>query len=70
MILSIAQIVVATILIVLIILQERGGGLSQAFGGGSEFYGARRGFEKWLFYITVVIAFLFWGLSILGLIFR
>lgn len=56
---KIFQIVLAVLLIVCILLQQRGSGLGMAFGGESNVYRSRRGFEKILFYATIVIAILF-----------
>ena len=55
------EITLALLLIVGIVLQQRGAGLGGAFGGdnfASTFY-KRRGAEKFLFNATVVIAVLF-----------
>ncbi|MDP2651843.1 MAG: preprotein translocase subunit SecG, partial [bacterium] len=55
-----AEITLATLLIVGIVLQQRGATLGGAFGGdnfASTFY-KRRGAEKFLFNATVVIAVL------------
>jgi len=55
-----AEIVLAVLLIVGIVLQQRGATLGGAFGGdnfASTFY-KRRGAEKFLFNATIVIAIL------------
>jgi preprotein translocase subunit SecG len=55
------QIVLSLLLILGIVLQQRGAGLGGAFGGdnfASTFY-KRRGAEKFLFYATIVVAILF-----------
>jgi preprotein translocase subunit SecG len=62
--LTIFQIAVSLLLILTILLQEKGVGLSAAFGGGGEFYRSRRGLDKILFVATVVLALLFIGSSI------
>lgn len=52
-----------------ILLQQRGTGLSGAFGGGEGgAYSTRRGIEKILFASTVVLAILFFGVSVLRLL--
>jgi preprotein translocase subunit SecG len=61
------QIIVSLLLIFFILIQARGGGLSAVFGGG-EFYQTRRGLEKKIFIITVILAILFLGLGVLQLI--
>lgn len=64
-----AQIVISIILIILIALQQRGTALGSAFGGGGEFYSARRGIQKKLYYATIAVATLFIVLSIIALLF-
>lgn len=59
----IAQIVVSISLIVFVILQAKGGGLSSVLGGSTNYH-AKRGVEKTLFYTTIVTALLFVGLAI------
>ena len=56
------QVVLAILLIVAILLQKTGAQVGGAFGGSDNFSSAfhtRRGFEKTLFRITIVIAILF-----------
>lgn len=67
-ILPYAQIVLSLLLIIGIVLQNRGASLGGAFGGdnfASTFY-KRRGAEKFLFNATVVVAILFVVVSALG----
>jgi len=56
---NIFQIIFAVLLITLILMQQRGSGLGAAFGGEGNIYRSRRGIEKFLFYGTILIAFLF-----------
>ena len=60
--LLIAEIIVSLIVIGLILLQERGGGLGGLFGGGAgdtSLYQTRRGFSRVIFIGTIIaIAFL------------
>ena len=55
------QITLSIILIVAILLQQSGAGAGGAFGGGdcSALYHTRRGFEKFLFYTSIVVGILF-----------
>lgn len=55
------QLGAALLLIVLVILQRSGGDVGGAFGGGdgAEFFRTRRGFEKFLFFATILIALVF-----------
>lgn len=55
-ILDIIQIVVSGLLIVTILLQQRGTGLSGAFGGEGSFYFKKRGAEKIIFIATIVLS--------------
>ncbi len=73
MILAIIQIIVSIALIALILVQERSAGLSGIFGGGDGgggFYQTRRGVEKAVFALTIILAIVFCGLAILQLIYR
>lgn len=57
--LVIAQILVAIALILVILLQVRGGGLGGIFGQPDSVYRTRRGIEKSLFQITIALAIIF-----------
>lgn len=57
--LIIAQIVIAVLLIISILSQEKGAGLSSAFGGSGQFFRGRRGVDKVLLWVSVVLAILF-----------
>lgn len=61
-----SSIVVAIIMIVLIMLQVKGGALGNLLGGdaGGGFSHTRRGLEKTLFQITVFLAIAFMGISL------
>lgn len=65
---QIAQIVVSVFLIACILVQGRGVGLSSAFGGGGDFFRTKRGIEKTIFIITIILAILFIGLGIINII--
>lgn len=57
--LAIGQIIVSIALIVAILLQSRGAGLSSTFGGDSAVYRSRRGVERRLWQFTIALAVLF-----------
>ncbi len=63
-ILNIAQVAISVLLIIAILLQSRGSGVSGIFGGGGEVYRTKRGVEKSLFILTIVLAALFLGISL------
>jgi protein translocase SecG subunit len=67
-IINIAEIVVALVLIVSILLQNRGSGLSSTFGGDFGGYYTKRGMEKFLFVFSVVLSTLFIILALASLI--
>lgn len=66
---NIAQIVLAVLLILAILLQQKGAGLGGVFGGTSNVYSTKRGVDKILFYATIVIAVIFFGLSFVRLVY-
>ncbi len=66
---QIFQIIIAILLIAAILLQNRGVGLSGIFGGGGNVYRTKRGFEKTLFIITIVLVVLFFLISLASVIF-
>lgn len=68
-ILKITQLIVAVLLIVVILLQNRGTGVSGLFGGGGNVYVTKRGFEKKLFTATIVLSIIFFSISLAALLF-
>jgi preprotein translocase subunit SecG len=56
---AIGQIIVGIALMVSILLQARGTGLSGALGGDSAVYRSRRGVERRLWQFTIVLTVLF-----------
>jgi len=68
LIINILQIVVSALFIGTVLLQARGSGLGAAWGGDNMIFRTKRGIEKSLHYISIVLAIIFLGLS-LALIF-
>ncbi len=66
-VLTVLQAVLAILLTVAVLLQQRGSGLGSAFGGGGSVYNSRRGVDKVLFQVTIVISILFFAVSIANL---
>ncbi len=65
-----SQLIISILLIGAVLLQNRGSGLSNAFGGGGgEGFHTKRGFEKFLFTATTTLGTLFILNSIAFLIF-
>ncbi len=68
-IINFTQIVVSVLVIALILIQNKGGGIGSVFGGGdSNVMYTKRGPEKWIFYATVAATALFIILGIVNLI--
>ena len=63
--LPIIQIILSVLLVVAILLQQRGSGLGSAFGGEGNVFRTKRGVEKILFYATIGVAVLFFANAIL-----
>ena len=57
-------LIISVILVVLVLLQSKGAGLGSAFGGDSGAYQSRRGLEKGIFILTVVLSIIFIALII------
>ncbi|MBB1555588.1 preprotein translocase subunit SecG [Candidatus Saccharibacteria bacterium] len=67
-ILQIVSIVSAVLMIVAILLQQRGASLGAGFGGSSELYTTRRGLDKNLFEVTIFLAVTFVLSILVGLV--
>ncbi len=63
--LIIAQIVVSIALVLIILLQVRGGGLGGIFGQADTVYRTKRGVEKTLFQFTIILVVLFVVISLI-----
>ena len=68
---KVIHIVSAILLLISIITQQRGTGLSATFGGtgGGGFQVTKRGSEKFLFYFTIIVAIVFVSSAVLSLFF-
>jgi preprotein translocase subunit SecG len=66
---KILQIIFAVLLVVLVLLQQRGSGLGMAFGGEGNVYRSRRGVEKFIFYATIVVAVFFCAIALFSVFF-
>ena len=64
--LLIAQMVIAISVGTAILLQARGTGLSSTFGSESTAYRSRRGLERTLFRLTIVLIIVFVLVSLVG----
>jgi preprotein translocase subunit SecG len=66
--LNLAQMLISIMLIVVVLLQTRGTDVGAAFGGGGgggggSSFRTRRGLEKTLFQLTIVLAIVFVAIS-------
>lgn len=61
-------IISATLMTILILIQTRGASLGAGLGGGGEVHTVRRGSDKTIHQITIVLAFIFAASIILGVI--
>jgi preprotein translocase subunit SecG len=66
--LNVAQIVLSAALILAILLQVRGGGLGGIFGQAETVFRTKRGVERTLFQLTIVLGVLFIIISIVSLV--
>ncbi|MDP2873825.1 MAG: preprotein translocase subunit SecG [bacterium] len=64
----IAQIIISVLLTSLILLQGKGVGLAANFGGEGSFYRTKRGFEKLIYFLTIVLSIIFLTTSLYGLV--
>ncbi len=62
------QLAVSIILIVLVVIQQRGAALGAGFGGGGEVYSTKRGAQKKIYYATIAIATVFLALGVLNVL--
>lgn len=67
-ILQIITIVSAGLMILAILLQQRGASLGAGFGSSGELYTTRRGIDKSLFDVTIILAVIFVLSILVGLI--
>ena len=67
-ILQIISVGSALLMIIAILLQQRGASLGAGFGGSSELYTTRRGLDKNLFEATIFLAIIFILSILIGLV--
>lgn len=65
---GIISVISAALMIVAILLQSRGASLGAGFGSTGELYTTRRGVDKNLFEATIVLAVVFVGSLLAGLL--
>ena len=62
--LHIAQILVAIVLIVIVLMQVKGTGFGAALGGADQSFRTRRGIQKSLHRLTIVVVIVFIGFAL------
>jgi preprotein translocase subunit SecG len=67
-ILQIVTLISSVLMILTILLQQRGASLGAGFGSTGELYTTRRGIDKSLFEVTIVLAIIFILSILVGLI--
>ncbi|MCC7160144.1 preprotein translocase subunit SecG [Candidatus Nomurabacteria bacterium] len=67
-----AQIILSVILVTAILLQQSAAGMGGALGGNDDgsFHHTRRGFESFLFYLSIVCGILFALFAFLSIIIK
>lgn len=69
MLLTILQLVFAVLLVISILLQNRGSGLGSAFGANqNSVFSTKRGAEKYLHISTIILSILFLGTAFINII--
>ena len=65
---NVAEIIVSIVLILVLLIQTRGAGFGGTFNSDSSVFRTRRGIEKTLFQLTIVLTIVFVVISILSVI--
>lgn len=63
-ILTVIQVILAVLLIGAIMIQQKGAGLGEAFGGSNTMFSTRRGIDLMLHRVTIVLSILFFATAI------
>jgi preprotein translocase subunit SecG len=66
--LHIVQIIVSLALVAVTVVQSKSAGLGRMFGSDSSIYRTRRGVEKTLFNLTIVLGVIFFVTSIVSVL--
>ena len=63
------QLIISVLIIIFILLQQGGASLGSSFGQEGGFYTTRRGIQKKIFWVTIVLVVLFIATALLNLLF-
>ena len=61
-------LVISVMVVILVLLQSKGSGLGSGFGGDGNVYQTKRGLEKGIFIVTIVLSVIFVGLIVTSLL--
>lgn len=67
--LGITQIISAILLMLAVLLQSRGADVGGVFGGEGGIYQVKRGLEKKLFILTIILSVIFLGTALANFVF-
>lgn len=67
-VITIIQVIALILIIVSVLLQQKGVGLSGVFGGSGSYYKTKLGAEKFVFWVTIISALIFLGATIYSII--
>ena len=70
MALNIVEVITAVLLVILVLLQNKGVGLSATFGGEGSIYRSKHGVEKGMFVITIILAVIFVSIGLIQLVIK
>ena len=65
---KIIQLIISVLLIIVILLQNKGTALGGVFGGSNTVFLTKRGIEKKLFIFTIILAVLFFAISLASIL--
>ena len=65
---NITEIIISAVLILILLVQSRGAGFNGTFNSDSSVFRTRRGVEKTLFQLTIVLAVVFVIVSVLSVV--
>lgn len=65
---NIVEIIISLVLILVLLVQSRGAGFDGTFNSDSSVFRTRRGVEKTLFQLTIVLAVVFVIVSVLSVV--
>jgi preprotein translocase subunit SecG len=66
--LNLAQILVSVVLILLVLMQTRGTGMASGYSADTSIFRTRRGVEKTVFQLTIIVGVVFILVSILSVL--